>query len=70
MDRYYIIPEMSSGFTETIDNHFPKNKTLPEVPSLPIDAPFYSVLSSMFIPYATLTFSDANKSKYIILIKT
>lgn len=70
MDKYYIIPEMGSGFTERINNHFPKNKTLPEVPSLPIDVPIHSVLSSMFIPCATLTFSDGNKSKYGILIKT
>lgn len=66
-----IIPfqEMVSGFMGSIDNHFPKNKFLVELLSLQIEIPTYSIPSSRSISYVTLAFSDANKSKYEILIK-
>lgn len=61
--------EMVSGFIGSIDNHFPKNKFLVELLSLQIEIPTYSIPSSRSISYVTLAFSDANKSKYEILIK-
>lgn len=61
--------EMVSGFIESIDKHFPKNKILTEPPSLLIEISIYPILSSRPIPYLILAISGTNKSKYGALIK-
>lgn len=61
--------EMVTGFTGSIDNHLPKNKILFEPPTLLRDIANYSMPASRPILHSTTTFSDANKTKYGILIQ-
>lgn len=61
--------EIVSGFIESIDKHFPKNKILTEPPSFLIEISIYPILSSRLSPYLILAVSDTNKSKCGILIK-
>lgn len=61
--------EMITGFTGILDSYLPKNKLLSDTPNLPIAVSPCSASSSNPIALATLTFSDANKKRYGILIQ-